>query len=32
MRVSDMLGPGDGQGGRTSADSDMLKALNRRAP
>lgn len=32
MRVSDMLGPGDGQGGRTSTDSDMLNALNRRAP
>lgn len=32
MRVSDMLGPGDGSGGRTTTDSDMLKALNRRAP
>jgi len=30
MSVRDMLGPGDGQGGRTSADSDMLKALTRR--
>lgn len=29
MSVRDMLGPGD-QGGRTSTDSDMLKALNRR--
>jgi len=32
MSVRDLLGPGDGQGGRTSTDSDMLKALNRRAP
>jgi hypothetical protein len=30
MSVRDMLGPGDGQGGRSSADSDMLKALTRR--
>ncbi|MCJ1485530.1 hypothetical protein MMC06_005705 [Schaereria dolodes] len=30
LSVRDMLGPGDGQGGRTSADSNMLKALNRR--
>ena len=30
MSVRDMLGPGEGQGGRTSADSDMLKALNKR--
>lgn len=30
MSVRDLLGPGDGQGGRTSADSDMLKALTRR--
>ncbi|MCJ1336603.1 hypothetical protein MMC09_001881 [Bachmanniomyces sp. S44760] len=30
MSVRDMLGPGDGSGGRTSTDSDMLKALNRR--
>ena len=32
MSVRDLLGPGDGQGGRTSTDSDMLNALNRRAP
>jgi hypothetical protein len=31
MSVRDMLGPGDGQGGRSSADSDMLNTLNRRA-
>ena len=30
MSVRDLLGPGDGQGGRTSADSSMLNALNRR--
>ena len=30
MSVRDMLGPDNGQGGRTSADSDMLKALNKR--
>ncbi|MCJ1353590.1 MAG: hypothetical protein MMC33_003577 [Icmadophila ericetorum] len=30
MSVRDMLGPGDGAGGRTSADSDMLNALNKR--
>ena len=30
MSVRDMLGPDNGQGGRSSADSDMLKALNRR--
>ncbi|MCJ1475473.1 hypothetical protein MMC13_004136 [Lambiella insularis] len=30
MSVRDMLSPGEGQGGRTSADSDMLKALNKR--
>ncbi|MCJ1255971.1 hypothetical protein MMC24_003790 [Lignoscripta atroalba] len=30
MSVRDLLGPGDGQGSRTSADSDMLNALNRR--
>ncbi|MCJ1288083.1 hypothetical protein MMC26_007436 [Xylographa opegraphella] len=30
MSVRDMLGPGESQGGRTSADSDMLKALNKR--
>ncbi|MCJ1228798.1 hypothetical protein MMC12_005461 [Toensbergia leucococca] len=30
MSVRDMLGPGDGKGGRTSTDSDMLNALNRR--
>ncbi|MCJ1369292.1 hypothetical protein MMC20_000502 [Loxospora ochrophaea] len=30
MSVRDMLGPGDGQGGRTPTDSNMLNALNRR--
>ena len=30
MSVREMLGPGDSSGGRTSADSDMLNALNRR--
>ena len=30
LSVRDMLGPGDGQGGRTSADSEMLKALTKR--
>lgn len=31
MAVRDLLSSGEGQGGRTSADSDMLKTLNRRA-
>lgn len=30
MSVRDLLGPENSQGGRTSADSDMLKALNKR--
>jgi hypothetical protein len=31
LNVRDMLNPGDqGQGGRSSTDSDMLNALNRR--
>ncbi|MCJ1408337.1 hypothetical protein MMC19_002412 [Ptychographa xylographoides] len=31
MSVRDMLSPGDSQGGRSTADSDMLKALNKRS-